>query len=171
MSEAGPSAVKRENVAMQDPEELREEDLFRMLEESDFSDCDDVDIKESLLFKEESSSDEEDPSLDVADDVWSNTFTPMKDIEFRKTPGLLIDVPEDASPYQYFRLLLDDDLLQLITTETNRYAENLFFSNISLEHARVTHRRRIKESEARCECDWRRGVLDFGASASSCSTT
>ena len=59
MSEAGPSAVKRENAALEDPEGLREEDLFRMLEESDFSDCDDVDIKESLLFKEESSSDEE----------------------------------------------------------------------------------------------------------------
>ncbi|CAH1990406.1 unnamed protein product [Acanthoscelides obtectus] len=62
----------------------------------------------------------------------------MKDINFTKTPGFLIEFHLYASPYDYFRLLLDDDLLELIVDETNKYAETIFLSEGAVTNSRIS---------------------------------
>ena len=39
---------------------------------------------------------------------------------FLGSPGPQLDLPEDPQPVHFFEQLVDDDILQLIVTETNR---------------------------------------------------
>ncbi|XP_013140775.1 PREDICTED: piggyBac transposable element-derived protein 4-like [Papilio polytes] len=52
--------------------------------------------------------------------TWSSNPQPMKVINFTKKQGLLVPPPSD--PYEAFRLLIDDDLLDIIVRETNANA-------------------------------------------------
>lgn len=48
----------------------------------------------------------------------------MNQIDFQ---GFLVVITENASPYDYFRLLLGNNLLEDVVNETNSYAETKFF--------------------------------------------
>ncbi|CAH2010542.1 unnamed protein product [Acanthoscelides obtectus] len=143
LCEASTSGTKRRKIQVRNENNLTDEELLRILEDSDI-DLDDSDIEGSYIPSEIDSSSEDDYDIPPNDDtvvppddsnvttasddlneVWSDTCAGMKDINFTKTPGFLIDFDLNASPYDYFRLLLDDDLLELIVDETNKYAETI----------------------------------------------
>ena len=42
---------------------------------------------------------------------------------FLGSPGPQLDLPEDPQPVHFFEPLVDDDVLQLIVTETNRFRD------------------------------------------------
>ena len=42
---------------------------------------------------------------------------------FLGSPGPQLDLPEDPQPVHFFEQLVDDDILQLIVTETNRFRD------------------------------------------------
>ncbi|CAH2062329.1 unnamed protein product, partial [Iphiclides podalirius] len=60
------------------------------------------------------------PSGQGATTTSSSDPSSMKNIEFTKEPELLVPPPTD--PYEAFRLLIDDELLDLIVLETNANA-------------------------------------------------
>ncbi|KAJ8936087.1 hypothetical protein NQ314_012496 [Rhamnusium bicolor] len=62
----------------------------------------------------------------------------MKQMTFLKTSGLLVNLDGAAGPYDYFRLLLDDVLLNLLVREKNRYAVTVFLSDKTTENSRIT---------------------------------
>lgn len=78
---------------------------------------------------------------------WNDTSAGMKHIPFQKRAGLLIDAGENTTPYDYFRLLLDDNLLELIVRESNSYAENIFLNEGTYEHSRITRWKEITKAE------------------------
>ena len=43
--------------------------------------------------------------------------------DFTRKPGLKIDLPEDATPFQMFSKLFTEELFMHLVTETNRYAQ------------------------------------------------
>ncbi|CAH1991026.1 unnamed protein product [Acanthoscelides obtectus] len=129
LCEASTSGTKRRKIQVRNENNLTNEELLRILADSDF-DLDDSDIEGSYIPSDLDSSSEDDYDIPTNDDnvvppddsnvttasddlneVWSDTCAGMKDINFTKTPGFLIDFDLNASPYDYFRLL-DDDLLR-----------------------------------------------------------
>lgn len=78
-------------------------------------------------------------------DIWNDFCMGMKQIDFQKAPGFL--VPENASPYDYFRLFLDEKLLEDVVNKTNSYAETIFLSVGISEHSRITRWRNVTKNE------------------------
>ncbi|XP_052738468.1 piggyBac transposable element-derived protein 4-like [Bicyclus anynana] len=60
------------------------------------------------------------PSGQGATTTWSSDPSSMKSLEFTKEQELLVPPPTD--PYEAFRLMIDDELLDLIVRETNANA-------------------------------------------------
>lgn len=60
---------------------------------------------------------------------------------------MLVDIPAEAKPSDYFRLFVDDGFLENIITETNKYAENMFLSRGHIERSRITEWRDLNEEE------------------------
>ena len=62
------------------------------------------------------------------DDSWTwNRCSKKRRIQPRplsvmKEEQILVDMPDDASPYDFFKLCVIDELLDMIVIETNRYA-------------------------------------------------
>lgn len=54
-------------------------------------------------------------------DTWTETSEGMKQIPFTKVNQLLVDSP-GQEPYDWFRLLVDDELLNMIVLQSNNYA-------------------------------------------------
>lgn len=69
---------------------------------------------------------------------WFDTCN-LIDLDFTKTNELLVNIPGNNEPFDYFSLIVDDDFLQNIVDMTNQYAqENVFFGNADLrEHSRI----------------------------------
>jgi len=44
---------------------------------------------------------------------------------FRETPGVTVDMDTNATPLDFFALLFDEEILDMIVIETNRYAEEI----------------------------------------------
>lgn len=54
--------------------------------------------------------------------VWSkNTSLPKPDVPFTESPGLKVRMADDASILDFYRLFLNDEVMNLILLETNRY--------------------------------------------------
>ena len=61
-------------------------------------------------------------------DAWTwNRNTPQHNqrIPFTGAPGLKVRVPADASLLDYYKLFVQDDLMEMIVQETNRYGAQL----------------------------------------------
>lgn len=54
--------------------------------------------------------------------VWSITTNSMRPITFVRQPELLVPLPGQRKPYDYFRLILDDILVENIVRFSNAYA-------------------------------------------------
>ena len=75
-----------------------------------------------------------DPSSDFEvhkplSDIWKDDPPTIKGISFNEQIGLKIDVPENASPIFFFKLLLTDKLVDDLVKKTNEYATKLINHN------------------------------------------
>lgn len=62
----------------------------------------------------------------------------MKAFPFTKTNELLVPPPQNGTPFDYFRLLCDDNFLNNIVSETNRYAVEILFTAGQYERSRIS---------------------------------
>lgn len=69
---------------------------------------------------------------------WQDDVINMKHFQFTGNNKMLINLPISAEPYDYFRILMDEELLSNIVTETNDYAVNLFLAKGCSERARIS---------------------------------
>lgn len=63
--------------------------------------------------------------------------------DFAREEGFLIDMPENVTELGFFSIFLTDDVLQSITTETNRYART--FLDKANEHNRLKPNSRFRQ--------------------------
>ena len=83
--------------------------------------------EESLDFEPDSESEDEDINykFDLSEGNWKRVFensdVKRERFPFRKKPGLNID--PNLSPVDYFNYFLDDELIEIITSNTNLYAK------------------------------------------------
>ena len=82
-------------------------------------------------FETESANNEE-PDFDVSPPVWSIFTNGMRQITFKKEEKLLIPVPGEGKPIDFFKYLLDDVCLENIVKFTNRNALDVFSSSSSV---------------------------------------
>lgn len=68
---------------------------------------------------------------------WQEEETDMFNFPLAKQNELLVRVEGEGSPLDYFALLFDDSLMQLIVNETNRYAETEFLRVGSAPRSRI----------------------------------
>jgi len=119
-------------------------DVIRMLEDSDeelshSSDTDDVqsDVDESATdsdVNDQAIALPADTAMPVYDwqnypdiDPWESSWLP----NFQKCRGVLVDTT-DFQPLQYFKLFFPDSVFELMSSETNRYADQFFESRAVL---------------------------------------
>lgn len=69
---------------------------------------------------------------------WTDVPTEMKNFPFAKINELLVPLPGNNEPIDYFRMIFDDEILNLIVCETNHYAEELFCLKGVSEKSRIT---------------------------------
>ncbi|KAK9889678.1 hypothetical protein WA026_007057 [Henosepilachna vigintioctopunctata] len=69
---------------------------------------------------------------------WSDIPIPMCSFPFSQKNELLVPIPGNNEPIDFFRLLFDDDILNLLVSETNTYAEALICSEGVSEKSRIT---------------------------------
>lgn len=75
---------------------------------------------------------------------WSTNGV-MKDFEFTKMQELLIPAPSD--PFETFKLLMSDNMLDLVVRETNLNAERLFRQPGVTEQSRITNWKELTRME------------------------
>lgn len=78
-------------------------------------------IKNEVL-SDSSSSDEED-LIDNNEEGWSETILKPQRWIFEDKCGLSEEAENCAEPIDFYQLFIDDELIQLVVDETNRYAE------------------------------------------------
>lgn len=59
---------------------------------------------------------------EIDENLWTDTEEEPIDIPFLGNPGIKVDIPPDAEPIYYFSLFFDESLFEIITSETNRRA-------------------------------------------------
>lgn len=100
-------------------------------------DSDEMEYGSSVGESGESGSDDSEDDLAVVDPpTWSSYTLGMKNIPFTKENKLLVPIPGDK-PIDWFRLLLDDVLLDSICTFTNSYALNVYYGNNTTPNSRI----------------------------------
>jgi hypothetical protein len=146
----GPSGVKRRrSVQLKNLNKSTDEEMVAILEMSDYSSDEDVasddaiyDISESendsdIAENDECESDNLDattpdnvtPIIITNNIVWSDPpLINRQNLLFRGQPGLK-QLPKGNLPVDYFDLLVDDSLYNLIVEQTNIYAEEIFLSS------------------------------------------
>lgn len=70
----------------------------------------------------------------------------LKLIDFTKRRQLLVDQPGNNEPIDYFFLLGDDQFMELIVAETNKYAEEIFLTGIT-EQSRMSRWKELTVAE------------------------
>ncbi|KAJ8933503.1 hypothetical protein NQ314_013968 [Rhamnusium bicolor] len=62
----------------------------------------------------------------------------QKNFPFLTINELLVPIPGNNEPLDYFRMIFDDDILKLLVNETNQYAEDIFCSQGITGKSRIT---------------------------------
>lgn len=75
-----------------------------------------------LVVEEESNVDDAEEAP-VQQSEWSEFSGRQKSISFQETGGLNKQLPDDINPYDVFTLFVDDEIINLLVLETNRYAQ------------------------------------------------
>lgn len=83
-------------------------------------------------------SDHDDLNLEAIVTTWQDNPTDMKTFNYETNNQLLVPAPENGEPFDYWRLLVDDDFLQRIVDETNIYAEEIFLAHGAAERSRIS---------------------------------
>ncbi|KAG5897577.1 hypothetical protein JTB14_007288 [Gonioctena quinquepunctata] len=92
-------------------------------------------------YAEMTSSGPSSPQTDLADDDdpnWIDASMDMKDFPFLKNNELVVPISGGNEPIDYFRMLFDDVLLNLMVDETNYNAEEIFVGKGVSEKSRIT---------------------------------
>ena len=130
-----------------------DEELLRMLENSDDdfglssgtdlgegdSGDDDVDLEWSLPLvqpEEDNQIISDVPIISTSGYTWSNRQPIVARIPFSKSKGLKV-FPQGNEPIDYFNLLFDDRLFELIVNETNKNAVQVFLSGSGSSTSRI----------------------------------
>ncbi|KAG5895464.1 hypothetical protein JTB14_013379 [Gonioctena quinquepunctata] len=69
---------------------------------------------------------------------WSDVPQPMKYFPCTKNKALLVPIPGNNEPINYFRMIFDDEIIDRIVEQTNIYAKEVFLSSRGSEHSRIT---------------------------------
>lgn len=81
---------------------------------------------------------EEDDVENISDTIeWTEYIGRHKTFPFTGAHGLLKDLPADITPSSAFFLLFDDEVLNFIVCETNRFAQQTVESKEAKKHARL----------------------------------
>jgi len=87
------------------------------------------------------------PKRSRLDDLWTwekcdkDRKVQPPQLSVNQREELLADIPDDPSPYDFFKLYVTDDLLDLMVRETNRYAAQYIADNIgSLKPHSIVHK-------------------------------
>ncbi|XP_050516259.1 piggyBac transposable element-derived protein 4-like [Diabrotica virgifera virgifera] len=165
LNKAGPSGVKRrKTVKVRNEKNLSVEEFMQFLYNSDSdedyedSDVDNFEIEN--VSEDSSGSDTEDdvlqnelnntvadnPDVQITDNEWTETTSGMKQIPFTKRSGLLVDSPGDSA-YDWFRLLFDDELLNMIVLQTNSYAVEVLSTSKGCDRSRISLWKELTVSE------------------------
>lgn len=110
--------------------------------DNDYFDRQYVDSDES---DDEITEDEEDMIIDPP--AWCNRTAGLKDIPFTGENKILWPFPEDATPLDYFNVMIDPIFLGNIVRETNRNALEIFCGNTTTPKSRITKYKDIDEKE------------------------
>lgn len=133
---------------------MTDEELLRMLENSDddFGLSSDTDLGEGDSGDDDADPEwslpivqpEEDnqiisdvPIISTSGYTWSNIQPIVTRIPFSKSEGLKV-FPQGNEPIDYFNLLFDDRLFELIVNETNKNAVQVFLSRPGSSSSRIT---------------------------------
>ncbi|KAK9759303.1 hypothetical protein QE152_g141 [Popillia japonica] len=92
---------------------------------------DDYNANQNLNCRDASDDSSEDANQnlncrDASDDSseeWTDTEQEALDIPFRENPSINTNLDPDATPYQYFELLFNKEMLKRVMDETNRRAQ------------------------------------------------
>lgn len=92
-----------------------------------------VDSGDSDVFTE----DDDDPDIYTAAPQWTITTSGMRPLQFIRTDTLLVPVPGEGKPIDWFNLLLDNVLLEDICKNTNKYAFEVLFKPTLQPQSRI----------------------------------
>ncbi|KAK2577102.1 hypothetical protein KPH14_006269 [Odynerus spinipes] len=94
------------------------------------------DMLEELTIGEEEDLNSVDNSLDNIQ--WNEFANSQQSFPFTGKDGLLLDLQSDISASEVLSLFLDERVISLLVTETNRYAEQKLHQGETNEHARLS---------------------------------
>lgn len=78
------------------------------------------------------------PAAQISDNVtWNNTGM-LRKFPFTGQQGLLVPIPLQGKPIDFFQLIIDDDFLRLIVNQTNENAARILFLPKTSENSRIT---------------------------------
>lgn len=113
---------------------LSDSQIEREIENSDLEDDLFSDVEDSDT---DSESDMEDDGTRVYNPIWTDQSQDPTELIFRKQNKLLVPIPGDNKPLDWFLLLIDDELLQTIVAKTNRYAFDFFCGPTTEPQSRI----------------------------------
>lgn len=94
------------------------------------------------------SSDSSDDEIELTTPpTWSNHTQGLRNLPFLGENKLLVDIPGNNRPIDWFLLLLDDVFLEMICRQTNLYAIQLFCKPATSEQSRITRWKELEVSE------------------------
>ncbi|XP_060874821.1 piggyBac transposable element-derived protein 4-like [Metopolophium dirhodum] len=135
---ASSSRPKRQRIndCINDDEIVNELFCDELSDFSDFSEIDDSDADRDYFPSESENSVVDSTNIgnnqdfniennhNTSSTVWFDVSgTYQKPLIFNKTPGFKIDIPDNASALNYFKLFCSTDIFELMVVETNRNAE------------------------------------------------
>lgn len=163
---AGPSDVNKRSLREKTSgnnkkKKLSEEEIVRILENIDYdSDESDFSSDDECLFDPVACGQDTSSSSECEDDselqsenmefsssnIWSNKGTVRK-INLSKSQQLLVPVPGEGTPLDFFELIIDNQFLQMVVDETNSFAVRLLVRPGTTDKSRITRWKDITVEE------------------------
>ncbi|XP_015437540.1 PREDICTED: piggyBac transposable element-derived protein 4-like [Dufourea novaeangliae] len=78
-------------------------------------------LQELIIDEDRRTDDTEENTIQFGE--WNEFSGRQKSFSFSETGGLIRQLPGDVHPYDVFALFVDDEIIDLMVSETNRYAE------------------------------------------------
>lgn len=113
---------------------------------------------ESLLSEDDSTTSEEDSSRESSSQEanilesihqWSTSLTKAEKLEFTGKCGLQEDLSSSITPVELFEHFFDHDVVMLMVSETNKYAQQFIKEQQLSQHARMQRWKEVTEDEMR----------------------
>lgn len=159
---AGSSRKRRYSDEYVNLDYITVSELDRLLsdseEEAELSENDDIVSNKSLLSDSDDDSDGE--NGDISRDVslesnnfcenspsWNDDENNLNIFDFTKTNELLVSLPGNSEPYNYFNILLDELFLEKVCEMSNMYAQQAYGNSENKKHARINKWRDLSVDE------------------------